>query len=145
MRLLRVKKYTRTMLACLPAASLFLACSRIEPTDQSPPAPLRERAAQGPAAAAPQTASPAVGPLQLQPGQDGLDAFAQALARTLDPSRMSTRPASAQGGTLHIPNGYAAHAAILERRPDGTLRTSCISSAAEVSALVNQMRNGAGQ
>ena len=145
MRLLRIGKYTRTMAASLLLASLLLACSRMESTDQSPPAPLRERAAQGLAAAAPRTASPAGGPLQLQPGQDGLDAFALALARTLDPSLMSTRPASAEGGTLHIPNGYAAHAAILVRRPDGTLRTTCVSSAAEVSALANQIRNGAGQ
>jgi hypothetical protein len=145
MRLLRLGKYTWPMVAWLLMASSFLACSRSEPTDQSPPAPLSEPAAQGLAAAAPRTASPAVGPLQLQPGQDSLDAFAQALVRTLDPSLMSTRPASAAGGTLHIPNGYAAHAAILVRRPDGTLRTTCVSSSAEVSALVNQIRNGAGQ
>jgi hypothetical protein len=145
MRPLRVGKHTRTMVEWLLVASSFLACSRIESTDQSPPAPIRERAAQGLAPPAPRTVSLAVGPLQLQPRQDRLDAFAQALARTLDPSQMSTRPVSAEGGTLHIPNGYAAHAAILVRRPDGTLKTTCVSSSAEVSALVNQIRNGASQ
>lgn len=145
MRLLRTGTYTWTMVRWALAASFVLAplgCSRIEASDQGSPALSPERAVQGLAA----VSQPAVGAQQpLQPGDDGLDAFAQKLAHTLDPSRISDRPASAGGGILHSPNGYAAHAAVLVRRPDGTLRTACVSSAAEVSALVNQIRNGAGQ
>ncbi len=148
MWLLRSQNQTRTMARWSLAASLFLApvtCTRIEAGEQSSPAPNHERPAQELAAATAPTPLPAAGAKPLQAGQDGLDAFAQALAHTLDPSRISTRPALPEGGTLHIPNGYAAHAAILVRQPDGTLRTTCVSSAAEVSALVKQMRNGADQ
>ena len=141
----RAGQHARTVIQWSLAASLFVACSRMDATEQIPPAAKPEPSTQA-LAASPPTASPAVGSLQpAQPGPDRLDTFAQGLARTLDPSRMSTRPASAAGGTLHIPNGYAAHAAIVVRNPDGTLKTTCVSSAAEVSALVKQIRSGAGQ
>jgi hypothetical protein len=78
----------------------------------------------------------------VKPAADGLDEFKAALARKLDPGKWRTRPASPQGGILHIPNGQAGHAAILVKNPDGTLRRECVSSSAEVSALVEEIRRG---
>jgi hypothetical protein len=126
------------------AAGLFLsslACTR-DAGDQGAPTPNPAPSTPG-LAAAPPLAAPSLEPSQ--PGRDGLAVFEQTLARTLDPSRKSTRPVSSGDGVLHIPNGYAAHASILVRQPDGTLRSACVSSTAEVSALVNEIRNGAGQ
>jgi hypothetical protein len=91
-------------------------------------------------------ASASLDPTQPGPANsDGLDDLKQVLARKFDPAQMLTRPASPQGGILHIPNGRVAHAAILVKNPDGTVRSECVSSSAEVSALVEQMRKGGGQ
>ena len=137
MGILVAKQTGRTLARWLWAASLFLApaaCSRIEAGDQPAPTPDHAPTAQRLAAAPPSltTAAP-----------ERLAAFQQALAHRLDRSRMTTRPASAQGGVINIPNGYAAHASVLVRQPDGTLRAACVSSPAEVAALVKQVRNGA--
>ena len=139
MRILRTGKFGRTMARWLLAASLFLSpvtCNRIEAGEQAAPAPApsAQRLAAVTTPAAPS-----------QPNGDGLAAFAQAVASKFDRSHMTTRPAGPAGGILHIPNGYAAHATILVRNPDGTLRSACVSSPAEVSALVKQVRNGADQ
>jgi len=74
------------------------------------------------------------------PSSDGLEEFEHALARKLDPARWRTRPATPQGGVLHIPDGQAGHAAILIKNRDGSLRRECVSSSAEVSALVQEIR-----
>ena len=137
MGILVAKQTGRTMARWLWAASLFLApaaCSRIEAGDPAAPTPNHAATAQRLAATPPSltTAAP-----------ERLAAFQQALAHRLDRSRMTTRPASAQGGVINIPNGYAAHASVLVRQPDGTLRSACVSSPAEVAALVKQVRNGA--
>jgi hypothetical protein len=76
------------------------------------------------------------------PVNDGLDDLKQVMARKFDSAQMRTEPASPQGGILHIPNGRVAHAAILVKNPDGTVRRECVSSSAEVSALVEQVRKG---
>jgi hypothetical protein len=92
-----------------------------------------------------QAIAPSATPASLtpvRPADDGLDEFKQALARKLDPGKWLTRPATPQGGILHIPNGQAGHAAILVKNPDGTLRRECVSSSAEVSALVEEIRRG---
>ena len=141
MRILRTGKFGRTMARWLLAASLFLppvACSRTEAGDQAAPAP-------NPAPSAQRLATVTTPAAPSQPNGDGLAAFAQAVASKFDRSHMTTRPAGPAGGILHIPNGYAAHATILVRNPDGTLRSACVSSPAEVSALVKQVRNGADQ
>jgi hypothetical protein len=133
------------------AASLFLAltaCSRIEASDPSAPAqspaPAAQKLAVATAPSAPAASAPSLSLVPTQPGGADLDAFEQTLRGKLDSARMVTRPAPGSG-TLHIPNGHVAHAAVLVRAPDGTLRRECISSPAEASALVNQMRNGAAQ
>ena len=144
MRILQAGNLGRTMARWSLVAGLFLsslACTR-DAGDQGAPAPNPAPSAQNLAAAAP-PAAPSLHPSQ--PGRDGLAVFEQALAHTLDPSRKSTRPVSSGDGVLHIPNGYAAHASVLVRQADGTLRGACVSSGAEVSALVKEIRNGAGQ
>jgi len=83
-----------------------------------------------------------VAPSPSTPANDGLDEFKQALARKFDRSRWRERPATPQGGILHKPNGQAVHAAIVVKNSDGTVTTECVSSSAEVSALVEEMRKG---
>ena len=101
------------------------------------PAPQRQARS---AALAPEAAAPSLS--SSTPADDGLDEFKQALARKLDRSRWRERRASPQGGILHKPGGQAEHAAILVKNPDGTVRWECVSSTAEVSALVEEIRRG---
>jgi hypothetical protein len=98
--------------------------------------------------ALPATIAPSMAATSLLPtttANDGLDEFKQGLVRKLDRARWRTRPASPQGGILHMPDGQAVHAAILVKNPDGTVRRECVSSAAEVSALVEEIRRGRAQ
>jgi hypothetical protein len=118
---------------------LLVACNRPEASDQGAPAPAP--AAQK-LAAVTAPATPSLAPAD--PGRDDLAAFEQALVRKFDRSQMTTRPL-AGGGLLHVPNGHPSHAAIVIRNPDGTLKRGCVSSPAEVSALLQKMRDGAGQ
>lgn len=131
-RLVRWSLWASVMLA-------LVACGQREASDQGAPpsAPAGQKLAAVTAPATPSLVA-------VEPVRDDLDAFEQALARKFDRSPMTTRPLPG-GGVLHVPNGHVAHAAILVRRPDGTLRRECVSSSAEVSALVQQMRNGDGQ
>jgi hypothetical protein len=101
--------------------------------------PAPQRQAQS-AARAPEAAATSLSPST--PADDGLDEFKQALARKLDRSRWRERRASPQGGILHKPDGQAVHATILVKNPDGTVRRECVSSTAEVSALVEEIRRG---
>ena len=126
--------------------ALPIGCDRVDAVATQPPAPRSQSAVQKQAlsvAVAPP--SPATSPSPIEPGGDGLDDLKRALARKFDPSQMRTQPASPQGGILHIPNGHVAHAAILVKNPDGTVRRECVSSSAEVSALVDQIRQGGGR
>ena len=120
---------------------LLVACSRPEAGEPGAPASAPAPAVQK-LAAVTAPAAPSLTPVD--PVRVDLDAFEQALVRKLDRSQMSARPLPG-GGILHQPNGHAAHAAILVRKPDGTLKRECVSSSAEVSALVQKMRDGAGQ
>ena len=142
MRPLQAGEYPRRLIRWSLSASLLLvACSRPEAGDQGAAAPTPAPAAQKLAAV---TAQAALSLTPVDPVRGELDAFAQALVGKLDRSQMSTRPLPG-GGILHMPNGHAAHAAILVRNPDGTFKRECVSSSAEVSALVQKMRDGAGQ
>jgi len=141
---LRAGKYARVLVRWSLQATLLAvlgACNQAEANHPGVTAPATPSAAQklAPTEPAPTESAPT------ESANDGLDGFAQALVRTLDRSQMITRPASDAGGILHIPNGRAAHAAVLVRGPDGRLRRECVSSSAEVSALVQKMRDGAGQ
>jgi hypothetical protein len=68
--------------------------------------------------------------------------FQQALSRRFDVARVISRQVSPDGAVLHIPNGRAAHAAVAVRNADGTISRHCVSSSAEVTALMNQTRAG---
>lgn len=109
-----------------------LGCDQVE--SSSPAEPTRETVVPEHKATAVVTPS--------QPSRAELAAFAQVLARKLDP-KQETHVASPGGGTLNIPNDYVAHASVLVRGPNGELRSACVSSPAEVSALVEQAQEGA--
>ena len=151
MRFLRARSCGRILgQASLLAGLIVLpvGCGRSDTSDSHVPMVRAESAALAlPATTAPSAASASLN--QAQPGpvgvSDGLDELKQVMARKFDPAQMLTEPASPQGGILHIPNGRVAHAAILVKNPDGTVRRECVSSSAEVSALVEQVRKGAGQ
>jgi hypothetical protein len=64
--------------------------------------------------------------------------FRQALARKFDPSQMLTRALPSGDGILHVPNGHVAHAMVAVKNADGTVRGHCLSSSAEVEALMEQ-------
>jgi len=115
----------------LPAGLVLLAlgCSQSEASD-----PLPQRRAAATSALSPSQAV-----------RDELATFAENVSRKLDRSRGPTSVALPEGGVLNVPNGHVAHASILVRGPDGRLRSACVSTPAEVSALVNQVRTGAGQ
>jgi hypothetical protein len=122
------------------ASSLLFAVAACDrPNESSEPPPNGKLASQK--APAPIASSSIVMPTTpTRPSQEDLEQFKQALVRKFDPSRSSTRVASPEGGVLHVPNGRVAHAAVLVKDPDGTLRRQCISSSAEASALVEQIR-----
>lgn len=137
---LQARQYARRLVWLSLSASLLLAaCNQREASDQGVPAPAPTAQKL---AAVTVPAAPSLTPAD--PGQDDLAAFEQALARKFDRSQMTTRPLPG-GGILHSSNGHAAHVAIVARHPDGTLKRECVSSPAEVSALMQKLRNGAGQ
>jgi hypothetical protein len=88
-------------------------------------------------AAAPVPSQPAV-PQVLQDREQ----FRRALVRKFDASQMVTQQL-AGGGILHVPNGHVAHAMVAVKNPDGTASRHCLSSAAEVEALMKH--SGADQ
>lgn len=91
------------------------------------------------------TAATGPGPSVSHPGAGDLAGFAAALERKLDHGRESSRAASPGGGILNIPNGHVAHASVLVRGPDGKLHSACVSSPAEVSALLRRVAAGGGK
>lgn len=73
---------------------------------------------------------------------DEMQAFEQGLVQRFDRSRVKEQELPG-GAVLEIPNGFAGHAAVLVKGPDGKLRRECVSSAAEVTAVVKRVREGA--
>lgn len=127
--------------------ALSFGCERL-PANPHEPRLAPVESPQGQALAATVAPSPAA---PGTPGRVDLDEFEQALLHKL--ARTRGRGASAQppaseaapvpgGGILHMPDGQGVHAAILVKNPDGTVRRECVSSAAEVSALVEELRKG---
>jgi hypothetical protein len=133
MNTLRMASHLRILgQTVLLVGALTLGCDRATQVESAP-----QRQALS-ATVAPSTAATSLS--ASTPVDDGLDEFKEALARKFDRSRWRERPASPQGGILHMPNGQAVHAAIVVKDPDGTVRTECVSSSAEVSALVDEIR-----
>lgn len=142
MNILRIPSCFRILGQTLLLVGAFsLGCDRATQVESAP----QNQALS--ATSAPSVAATSLSPST--PGQagiagldDGLDEFKQALARKFDRSRWRERPATPQGGILHKPDGQAVHAAIVVKNSDGTVRTECVSSSAEVSALVEEIRKG---
>ena len=116
---------------------LAVGCTQSEGGGPSAPTPSPAGSMQERAAAATPSAS--------RPLRDDLATFAQNLGRKLDRSRGPTSVALPEGGFLNIPNGHVAHASVMVRGPDGKLHTACVSSPAEVNALVERVQTGAGR
>lgn len=133
----------------LLAAALSFGCDRSSP-NLPESAPEVESSAQAlPATVASSTA--AARPSPNPPGPVSLDEFKQALLFKVDRSRWHgpkaqrlahPRPGLPEGAVLELPDGQGVHATVVVKEPDGTVRTECISSSAEVSALVEEMRKG---
>jgi hypothetical protein len=84
--------------------------------------------------------APAAAPVPSQPAvpqvvQDR-EQFRRALVRKFDASQMVTQQLSAGDGILYVPNGHVAHAMVAVKNVDGTVSRHCLSSAAEVEALM---------
>jgi hypothetical protein len=131
----------------LLAGALPLGCDR--PASPPDPRATQVAAAEGQTQSA--TPAPAATSPTPTPGNDDLDEFKQALLHKVDRARWrgpkaqrhaSERPAGPAGAILHLPDGQDVHATILVKEPDGTVRSECVSSAAEVSALVEEIRKG---
>ena len=100
--------------------------------------------APGPAEPAPALAAAPVASQQpVQRLRQDREQFRRALVRKFDASQMVTQQLSAGDGILHVPNGHVAHAMVAVKNPDGTASRHCLSSAAEVEALMKH--SGADQ
>jgi hypothetical protein len=145
MAFLRARNDVRLLGQALFLAGALTAGCRQSDEPQTPASRV-ESAAQKQALAAPTPASKSPRSITpTEPANDGLDELKQALARRFDRAQMLTQPVSPQGGIHYIPNGLAEHATVLVKYPDGTVRKECVSSSAEVSALVEQVRKGGVQ
>jgi hypothetical protein len=71
--------------------------------------------------------------------------FRQALVRKFDVTRVTDHQALPDGTVLYAPSGRVAHAVVGVRNSDGTLAKHCISSEAELSALMKQPGAGVEQ
>jgi hypothetical protein len=130
---------------------LSFGCDRSSP---NLPEPAREVESTPHSQALPATIAPstaAATPSPNTPGTVSLDEFKQALLYKVDRSRLSgpkahrlasPRPAMPEGPILEMPDGQGVHATVVVKDPDGTVRTECVSSSAEVSALVEEIRKG---
>ncbi len=125
------------------AAGLFLsaACTEAEGGGVTAPNATAATTAQHRAAAAAVTTGSPSAPVV----HPDLASFAETLGRKLDHRRESQQSASPRGGILNIPNGHVAHASVLVRGPDGQLQSACVSSPAEVSALLQRVQARVGQ
>jgi hypothetical protein len=140
MRSLTARPSRRTLARRSLLTGMFVlahGCTQSEEGAPSAPTPfvsaMQDRAAASPT------------PMAVQPLRGNLATFAESLGRKLDRSHAPTPVALPEGGILNVPNGHVAHASVLVRGPDGRLRSACVSSPAEVSALVQQINAGAGQ
>jgi hypothetical protein len=127
------KPTTAGWLLAMGCFLLPIACNQPDGNGGAAPALAPERKAVA------ATVTPSLPPSS----QEDLASFARTLTRKLDPAQETTRVASPEGGILNIPNGHVAHASVLVRGADGKLRSACVSSAAEVTALVKQSQSGA--
>jgi hypothetical protein len=119
----------------LGLAFLMMGCQR-EVLSSEAPSPT------DPPGAAPAMAPvPSQQPVQYVPEER--ERFRQTLARRFDVSQMVTQQLSGGDGVLHVPNGYVAHAMVAVKEADGRVRGHCLSSSAEVEALMKQ--SGADQ
>jgi hypothetical protein len=129
------------------AAGVVLApagCAREDsPSEQdlSPAAPQIRTQVHGDAAPG---VAPSPSVQAKQPGQDR-EQFRQALTRRFDAKRMLKQQVLPDGTILYAPNGRVAHAVVGVRNADGTLGKHCISSEAELSALMTEPGAGAEQ
>lgn len=72
------------------------------------------------------------------------DRFRDLLKEKFDASRVSRRQDVPGGPVFYKPNGHVAHAVVAVRNADGTISRQCISTPAEVDALMNKA-NPSGQ
>jgi hypothetical protein len=69
--------------------------------------------------------------------------FRRTLVRKFDASQIVTQQLSVGDGVLYVPNGHVAHAMVAVKNADGTVSRHCLSSSAEVEALMKH--SGADQ
>ena len=115
----------------------FAGCMRQDLHDLAASATAPQTAVARPAPATPEAVRPPTPRAAYTREQ-----FRQALSRKLDAAQVAARQVPAGGGVLHAPNGWAAHAVVAVRNPDGTISRHCVSSSAEVTALMNQTSTG---
>jgi len=132
MQLLAVSRFARRLVRAGMVAGSFVAIvgcnANVDPSSAS--APTEEEAAT----------HTSYSTVAVRPN-DNLAGFEQSLQRRFDRSRVLVRELPG-GGVLHVPNGHADHVAILVKGPDGKLRRECVSSSAEVAAVVKRLREG---
>jgi hypothetical protein len=71
--------------------------------------------------------------------------FGQVLKNKFDAGRVVKWQESPDGPVFVKPNGRAAHAVVAVKNSDGTISRHCLSSAAEVEALMNRSNQGSEQ
>ena len=136
-------RLTRTLLRLGLGAGLVLWLGGCTGDDSSPGAAGgADRQASSLGAAAPMAAPPSSEKPALPTPQDR-DRFRRALEHKLDVSQVIARQGAPGAGILHVPNGRVAHAVVAVKNADGTVSARCLSSPAEVEALMKQ--SGAGQ
>jgi len=95
-----------------------------------------------PSPTGPRGTEPAVAPVpSQQPAQsvsEERERFRRTLARKFDVSQIRTQQLPGGDGVLYVPNGHVAHAMVAVKKADGTVRGHCLSSSAEVEALMEQ-------
>jgi hypothetical protein len=139
-RMRRFGTSTLTKAILRSGLGLFLSivgCTRQDLPDPTASAAAPQVAVPGPAAAAPEPVRPP-NPRVVYTREQ----FRQALSRKLDVAQVATQQVSAGDGVLHVPNGWATHAMVAVRNPDGTISRHCVSSSAEVTALMNRTSSG---
>jgi hypothetical protein len=137
MRRTKTRALTMTLLEASFAAVLMLSMAGCMREDSPGQAPAATEPASAPAAA------PGAPPQPVQQALQDREQFRRALVRKFDVSQMTTEQMPGQDGILYVPNGHVAHAMVGVKNADGTVRGHCLSSAAEVEALMKQ--SGADQ
>jgi hypothetical protein len=138
MRRMGTTGFTGTLLQLWLGVGLVLSmagCAREDGSAQG--AASIDPSAQPLAAAAP-TTEPVPALQSFQQDSQDRDRFRRTLAGKFDVSQVIERQASPEGGILHVPNGRVAHAVVAVKNADGTVRGHCLSSSAEVEALMQR-------